>query len=164
ICAEVERQEQSCDVSSLFYLLEAQTEKPQGLCTGQDRSRGRWAAEARAMLQTIYESDSSISAEWRRRRLDSHSTAMASDPEALPAVGSTSEVGMLDWDRDSDDWEKQLQRELLLIQRQQQIQKQLLISEFQKQHQNLLRQHQAQLEEHVKVQAFIHRDPRCKNM
>uniref|UniRef100_A0A8C2PSL9 histone deacetylase n=1 Tax=Cyprinus carpio TaxID=7962 RepID=A0A8C2PSL9_CYPCA len=52
-----------------------------------------------------------------------------------------------------DDWEKQLQRELLLIQRQQQIQKQLLISEFQKQHQNLLRQHQAQLEEHVKVQS-----------
>uniref|UniRef100_A0A8C1T8R0 histone deacetylase n=2 Tax=Cyprinus carpio TaxID=7962 RepID=A0A8C1T8R0_CYPCA len=134
---------------------EAQTEKPQGLCTGQDQSRGRWAAEARAMLQTIYESDSSISAEWRRRRLDSHSTAMASDPEALPAVGSTSEVGMLDWDRDSDDWEKQLQRELLLIQRQQQIQKQLLISEFQKQHQNLLRQHQAQLEEHVKLQQAL---------
>jgi len=65
---------------------------------------------------------------------------------------------MLDWDRDSDDWEKQLQRELLLIQRQQQIQKQLLISEFQKQHQNLLRQHQAQLEEHIKVQPS-HREP-----
>ncbi len=76
-----------------------------------------------------------------------------SDSEVLSAVGSTSEVGMLDWDRDrdSDEWEKQLQRELLLIQRQQQIQKQLLISEFQKQHQNLLRQHQAQLEEHIKV-------------
>lgn len=87
-----------------------------------------------------------------------------SDSEVLSAVGSTPEVGMLDWDRDSDDWEKQLQRELLLIQRQQQIQKQLLISEFQKQHQNLLRQHQAQLEEHVKVQAFIHCDPRRKNM
>lgn len=74
-----------------------------------------------------------------------------SDSEGLSASG-TSEVSMLDWDRDSDDWEKQLQRELLLIQRQQQIQKQLLISEFQKQHQNLLRQHQAQLEEHIKVQ------------
>lgn len=74
-----------------------------------------------------------------------------SDSEGLSAVG-TSGVSMLDWDRDSDDWEKQLQRELLLIQRQQQIQKQLLISEFQKQHQNLLRQHQAQLEEHIKVQ------------
>ncbi|XP_058610492.1 histone deacetylase 9-B isoform X3 [Onychostoma macrolepis] len=62
---------------------------------------------------------------------------------------------MLDWDRDSDEWEKQLQRELLLIQRQQQIQKQLLISEFQKQHQNLLRQHQAQLEEHIKLQQAL---------
>uniref|UniRef100_A0A673HGB3 histone deacetylase n=1 Tax=Sinocyclocheilus rhinocerous TaxID=307959 RepID=A0A673HGB3_9TELE len=66
-----------------------------------------------------------------------------------------SEVGMLDWDCDSDDWEKQLQRELLLIQRQQQIQKQLLISDFQKQHQNLLRQHQAQLEEHIKLQQAL---------
>ncbi|KAL6082342.1 hypothetical protein STEG23_021497, partial [Scotinomys teguina] len=41
--------------------------------------------------------------------------------------------------------EKQLQQELLLIQQQQQIQKQLLIAEFQKQHENLTRQHQAQL-------------------
>ncbi|MGH0132758.1 UNVERIFIED_CONTAM: hypothetical protein FKN15_049961 [Acipenser sinensis] len=47
--------------------------------------------------------------------------------------------------------EKQLQQELLLIQKQQQIQKQLLITEFQKQHENLMRQHQAQLQEHVKV-------------
>ncbi|XP_016369807.1 histone deacetylase 9-B-like [Sinocyclocheilus rhinocerous] len=107
------------------------------------------------MLQTIYESDSSISAEWRRRRLDSHSTAIATDSEVLSAVGSTSGVSMLDRDRDSDEWEKQLQRELLLIQRQQQIQKQLLISEFQKQHQNLLRQHQAQLEEHIKLQQAL---------
>uniref|UniRef100_A0AAY4DAT8 histone deacetylase n=1 Tax=Denticeps clupeoides TaxID=299321 RepID=A0AAY4DAT8_9TELE len=55
------------------------------------------------------------------------------------------------WLRESDDWEWQLQKELALIQRQQHIQKQLLISEFHKQHQNLLRQHQAQLQEHVKV-------------
>ncbi|RXN01827.1 Histone deacetylase 9 [Acipenser ruthenus] len=51
--------------------------------------------------------------------------------------------------------EKQLQQELLLIQKQQQIQKQLLITEFQKQHENLMRQHQAQLQEHIK-------DPRLK--
>uniref|UniRef100_A0AAR2LTA1 histone deacetylase n=1 Tax=Pygocentrus nattereri TaxID=42514 RepID=A0AAR2LTA1_PYGNA len=50
---------------------------------------------------------------------------------------------------------RQLQRELLLIQRQQQIQKQLLISEFQKQHQALLRQHQAQLQEHIKLQQAL---------
>ncbi|XP_051948738.1 histone deacetylase 9-B-like isoform X2 [Xyrauchen texanus] len=74
--------------------------------------------------------------------------------EALSAV-DRSEVSMLDWDCDSDEWEKQLQHELLLIQRQQQIQKQLLISEFQKQHQNLLRQHQAQLEEHIKLQQAL---------
>lgn len=87
-----------------------------------------------------------------------------SDSEVLSAVGSTSGVSMLDRERDSDEWEKQLQRELLLIQRQQQIQKQLLISEFQKQHQNLLRQHQAQLEEHIKVQAIIHLDPMEKHV
>ncbi|XP_019506179.1 PREDICTED: histone deacetylase 9 isoform X6 [Hipposideros armiger] len=46
--------------------------------------------------------------------------------------------------------EKQLQQELLLIQQQQHIQKQLLIAEFQKQHENLTRQHQAQLQEHIK--------------
>ncbi|XP_055760117.1 histone deacetylase 9-B isoform X10 [Salvelinus fontinalis] len=49
-------------------------------------------------------------------------------------------------------WERQLQQELLLIQKQQQVQKQLLISEFQKQHENLTRQHQAQLQEHLKLQ------------
>uniref|UniRef100_A0A8C2M559 Histone deacetylase n=1 Tax=Cricetulus griseus TaxID=10029 RepID=A0A8C2M559_CRIGR len=48
--------------------------------------------------------------------------------------------------------EKQLQQELLLIQQQQHIQKQLLIAEFQKQHENLTRQHQAQLQEHIKLQ------------
>ncbi|XP_041421893.1 histone deacetylase 9-like isoform X2 [Xenopus laevis] len=48
--------------------------------------------------------------------------------------------------------EKQLQQELLIIKQQQQIQKQLLIAEFQKQHENLTRQHQAQLQEHLKLQ------------
>ncbi|XP_032092887.1 histone deacetylase 9 [Thamnophis elegans] len=48
--------------------------------------------------------------------------------------------------------EKQLQHELILIQHQQQIQKQLLIAEFQKQHENLTRQHQAQIQEHIKLQ------------
>ncbi|KAG2465216.1 HDAC9 deacetylase, partial [Polypterus senegalus] len=53
---------------------------------------------------------------------------------------------------DTTVWEKQLQQELQLIQKQQQIQKQLLITEFQKQHENLTRQHQAQLREHIKLQ------------
>lgn len=51
--------------------------------------------------------------------------------------------------------EKQLQQELILIQHQQQIQKQLLIAEFQKQHENLTRQHQAQIQEHIKVADFF---------
>lgn len=52
---------------------------------------------------------------------------------------------------DPNVWEQKLQQELLLIQKQQQIQKQLLINEFQKQHENLIRQHQVQLQEHLKV-------------
>ncbi|KAM9287924.1 LOW QUALITY PROTEIN: histone deacetylase 9-like [Cariama cristata] len=44
-----------------------------------------------------------------------------------------------------------LQQELLLIQQQQQIQKQLLIAEFRR-HENLTRQHQAQLQEHIRLQ------------
>ncbi|XP_066530657.1 histone deacetylase 9-B [Hoplias malabaricus] len=74
--------------------------------------------------------------------------------EVLSPV-SRSEVSMPEWERDSEEWERQLQRELMLIQRQQQIQKQLLISEFQKQHQALLRQHQAQLQEHIKLQQAL---------
>ncbi|XP_062871115.1 histone deacetylase 9-B isoform X2 [Trichomycterus rosablanca] len=74
--------------------------------------------------------------------------------EVLSPVGR-SEVSMPEWEQDSDEWERQLQQELLLIQRQQQIQKQLLIAEFQKQHQALLRQHQAQLQEHIKLQQAL---------
>ncbi|XP_036423448.1 histone deacetylase 9-B [Colossoma macropomum] len=109
------------------------------------------------MLQTIYESDTRIPAEWLRTILDTHSissTVIGSGSEVLSPV-SRSEVSMPEWERDSDEWERQLQRELLLIQRQQQIQKQLLISEFQKQHQALLRQHQAQLQEHIKLQQAL---------
>ncbi|KAM9494434.1 histone deacetylase 9-B isoform 2-T2 [Clarias gariepinus] len=109
------------------------------------------------MLQTIYESESRIPAEWLRNLLDTHSistSVIGSGSEVLSPVGR-SEVSMPEWERDSDEWERQLQRELLLIQRQQQIQKQLLIAEFQKQHQALLRQHQAQLQEHIKLQQAL---------
>ncbi|XP_058234065.1 histone deacetylase 9-B isoform X2 [Hemibagrus wyckioides] len=109
------------------------------------------------MLQTIYESESRIPAEWLRNLLDTHSissSVIGSGSELLSPVGR-SEVSMPEWERDSDEWERQLQRELLLIQRQQQIQKQLLIAEFQKQHQALLRQHQAQLQEHIKLQQAL---------
>uniref|UniRef100_A0A4W4GJW9 Histone deacetylase n=1 Tax=Electrophorus electricus TaxID=8005 RepID=A0A4W4GJW9_ELEEL len=47
--------------------------------------------------------------------------------------------------------EQQLQHELLLLKRQQELQKQLLFAEFQKQHEVLTRQHEVQLQEHLKV-------------
>uniref|UniRef100_A0A8C2DAU6 Histone deacetylase n=1 Tax=Cyprinus carpio TaxID=7962 RepID=A0A8C2DAU6_CYPCA len=48
--------------------------------------------------------------------------------------------------------EQQLQQELLALKQKQQIQRQLLIAEFQRQHEQLSRQHEAQLHEHVKHQ------------
>ncbi|KAL0184852.1 hypothetical protein M9458_020548, partial [Cirrhinus mrigala] len=52
---------------------------------------------------------------------------------------------------DSAQREQQLQQELLALKQKQQIQRQLLIAEFQRQHEQLSRQHEAQLQEHVKV-------------
>ncbi|XP_058862731.1 histone deacetylase 5 isoform X4 [Acipenser ruthenus] len=51
--------------------------------------------------------------------------------------------------------EQQLQNELLLLKQQQELQKQLLFAEFQKQHENLTRQHEVQLQEHLKQQQEI---------
>lgn len=71
--------------------------------------------------------------------------------EPLSPLDLRTDLRMLGPGSDHGLWERQLQQELLLIQKQQQIQKQLLISEFQKQHEKLTRQHQAQLQEHLKV-------------
>ncbi|KAF0032261.1 hypothetical protein F2P81_014551 [Scophthalmus maximus] len=46
--------------------------------------------------------------------------------------------------------EQQLQQELLLLKQQQELQKQLLFAEFQKKHEVLTRQHEVQLQEHLK--------------
>ncbi|XP_059812559.1 histone deacetylase 5 isoform X2 [Hypanus sabinus] len=51
--------------------------------------------------------------------------------------------------------EQQLQHELLMLKQQQQIQKQLLFAEFQKQHEHLTRQHEVQIQEHLKQQQEI---------
>ncbi|XP_056332033.1 histone deacetylase 9-B isoform X2 [Danio aesculapii] len=124
------------------------------------------------MLQTIYEADSCFSADGIGKHrlplsphdIDMHNVNNSVDikPEVPLALdpgspldlrtdvrmqGSASEVTV---------WERQLQQELLLIQKQQQIQKQLLITEFQKQHENLVRQHQAQIQEHLKLQQELH--------
>ncbi|XP_004859295.1 histone deacetylase 5 isoform X2 [Heterocephalus glaber] len=48
--------------------------------------------------------------------------------------------------------ERQLQQELAALKQQQQLQKQLLFAEFQKQHAHLTRQHEAQLQKHLQQQ------------
>ncbi|KAF7658246.1 hypothetical protein LDENG_00015610 [Lucifuga dentata] len=72
--------------------------------------------------------------------------------EPLSPLDLRTDPRMLGPGSDPGMWERQLQQELLIIQKQQQIQKQLLISEFQKQHEKLTRQHHAQLQEHLKLQ------------
>uniref|UniRef100_A0A8C8SVM7 Histone deacetylase n=1 Tax=Pelusios castaneus TaxID=367368 RepID=A0A8C8SVM7_9SAUR len=51
--------------------------------------------------------------------------------------------------------EQQLQQELLVLKQQQQLQKQLLFAEFQKQHDHLTRQHEVQLQKHLKQQEML---------
>ncbi|XP_029359185.1 histone deacetylase 9-B isoform X4 [Echeneis naucrates] len=117
------------------------------------------------MLQTIYEGESSFSTTEGRvghQQLPdpskmhnvNNSVDIKSDVplavEPLSPLDLRTDLRMLGPGSDPGLWERQLQQELLLIQKQQQIQKQLLISEFQKQHEKLTRQHQAQLQEHLK--------------
>lgn len=47
--------------------------------------------------------------------------------------------------------EQQLQQELVALKHKQQLQRQLLIAEFQRQHEQLSRQHEAQLHDHIQV-------------
>ncbi|XP_035386543.1 histone deacetylase 9-B isoform X2 [Electrophorus electricus] len=120
------------------------------------------------MLQTIYEGDSCFSADgFGKHRLplvlhdgDMHNVNNSVDvkPEVPLVLEPASPLDlrtdgrMLSLGSDPSMWERQLQQELLLIQKQQQMQKQLLIDEFQKQHESLIRQHRAQLQEHLKLQ------------
>ncbi|XP_062278393.1 histone deacetylase 9-B isoform X4 [Scomber scombrus] len=117
------------------------------------------------MLQTIYEGESSFSTTEGRvghQQLPNQSkmhnvnnsvdikpdVPLTVDP--LSPLDLRTDLRMVGPGSDPGLWERQLQQELLLIQKQQHIQKQLLISEFQKQHEKLTRQHQAQLQEHLK--------------
>uniref|UniRef100_A0A8C3A858 Histone deacetylase n=1 Tax=Cyclopterus lumpus TaxID=8103 RepID=A0A8C3A858_CYCLU len=52
--------------------------------------------------------------------------------------------------------EQQLQQELVTLKHKQQLQRQLLIAEFQRQHEQLSRQHEVQLQEHVKSCLSLH--------
>uniref|UniRef100_A0A8C2CMJ1 Histone deacetylase n=1 Tax=Cyprinus carpio TaxID=7962 RepID=A0A8C2CMJ1_CYPCA len=53
---------------------------------------------------------------------------------------------------DSTRREQQLQQEMLALKHKQQVQRQILIAEFQRKHEQLSRQHEAQLQEHMKHQ------------
>uniref|UniRef100_A0A8D1W3K6 histone deacetylase n=1 Tax=Sus scrofa TaxID=9823 RepID=A0A8D1W3K6_PIG len=118
------------------------------------------------MLQTIYETDScfpsdgvagreQLLAQQRMHSMISSVDVKSEVPVGLEPISPLdlrTDLRMMMPVVDPVVREKQLQQELLLIQQQQQIQKQLLIAEFQKQHENLTRQHQAQLQEHIKLQ------------
>ncbi|XP_039893127.1 histone deacetylase 5 isoform X2 [Simochromis diagramma] len=127
-----------------------------------------------AMLQTIYETESCFSSS----STDSHhqplellsgnrgsSAAMPTaggspgespggggggpvDLRTEPRVGSVSGGAVVD----TAMREQQLQQELILLKQQQELQKQLLFAEFQKKHEVLTRQHEVQLQEHLKQQ------------
>lgn len=127
------------------------------------------------MLQTIYETESCFSADGMSGREPSleilprtplHSIPVAVEvkpvlPGAMPSSmgggggGSPSPVelrGALAGPMDPALREQQLQQELLVLKQQQQLQKQLLFAEFQKQHDHLTRQHEVQLQKHLKQQ------------
>lgn len=56
---------------------------------------------------------------------------------------------------DSSRREQQLQQEMLALKHKQQLQRQILIVEFQRKHEQLSRQHEAQLQEHMKVRTVV---------
>ncbi|XP_041633678.1 histone deacetylase 5 isoform X2 [Cheilinus undulatus] len=70
------------------------------------------------------------------------------DLRTEPRVGSLSGGAVVD----TTLREQQLQQELVLLKQQQELQKQLLFAEFQKKHEVLTRQHEVQLQEHLKQQ------------
>ncbi|XP_072270802.1 histone deacetylase 5 isoform X2 [Pyxicephalus adspersus] len=133
------------------------------------------------MLQTIYETEPCVSSadgvKGREPALEllsraqGHSmpTAVEVTPLLSAAVPSSSSLppspGELRQEpraasgpgvaMDPVSWEQQLQQQLVLLKQQQQLQKQLLFAEFQKQHENLTRQHEVQLQKHLKQQEIL---------
>ncbi|XP_069093953.1 histone deacetylase 5 isoform X2 [Pleurodeles waltl] len=130
------------------------------------------------MLQTIYESESYFSSDGvsgREQQLELLSrsqvhTLPVTAIDVKPVLGvtmpttSSSSTSPVDLRTDLRGAvpgvdpmvrEQQLQHELLLLKQQQQLQKQLLFAEFQKQHEHLTRQHEVQLQKHLKQQQEI---------
>ncbi|XP_054615135.1 histone deacetylase 5 isoform X5 [Dunckerocampus dactyliophorus] len=90
--------------------------------------------------------------------MNSSHTAVLEVKSSLPS-GMQSPVGTANEQRggsgegvDTTLREQQLQHELVLLKQQQELQKQLLFAEFQKKHEVLTRQHEVQLQEHLKQQ------------
>ncbi|XP_074979735.1 histone deacetylase 5 isoform X1 [Caretta caretta] len=127
-----------------------------------------------AMLQTIYESESCFSSDGvsgreqslerlSRTRIHGLPVAAVDVKPALPVAmpnscGAGGPAALRPEARggapsvDPALREQQLQQELLALKQQQQLQKQLLFAEFQKQHEHLTRQHEVQLQKHLKQQ------------
>ncbi|XP_074835370.1 histone deacetylase 5 isoform X3 [Carettochelys insculpta] len=126
-----------------------------------------------AMLQTIYESESCFSSDGVSGREQSLELLSRTQIHTLPVAAvdvkpvlpvamqnscSSSPVDLRTDARasvtsvDPAVREQQLQQELLVLKQQQQLQKQLLFAEFQKQHEHLTRQHEVQLQKHLKQQ------------
>uniref|UniRef100_A0A8C2W6E6 Histone deacetylase n=1 Tax=Chinchilla lanigera TaxID=34839 RepID=A0A8C2W6E6_CHILA len=123
------------------------------------------------VLQTIYETEPSLSADGVPGREPSleilprtplHGIPVAVEVKtALPgAMPSTVGPGPVD-PTDPAMRERQLQQELAALKQQQQLQKQLLFAEFQKQHAHLTRQHEAQLQKHLQVSLAL---PFCEEL
>nr|XP_033773770.1 histone deacetylase 5 isoform X2 [Geotrypetes seraphini] len=127
------------------------------------------------MLQTIYETESCFSSDGVSGREQPLEMLSRTQIHAIPVAGidvkpvlampnssnSSSPVDLRPEPRlalpsvDPVVREQQLQHELLLLKQQQQLQKQLLFAEFQKQHEHLTRQHEVQLQKHLKQQQEI---------
>ncbi|XP_053121605.1 histone deacetylase 5 isoform X2 [Hemicordylus capensis] len=131
------------------------------------------------MLQTIYETESCFSSDGvsgrepslellSRAQIHAIPVAAVDLKPVLPAVmqsscnnNSSSSSSPVDLRMDARPSmpsvdpavrEQQLQQELLALKQQQHLQKQLLFAEFQKQHEHLTRQHEVQLQKHLKQQ------------
>uniref|UniRef100_A0A3B4AT03 Histone deacetylase n=1 Tax=Periophthalmus magnuspinnatus TaxID=409849 RepID=A0A3B4AT03_9GOBI len=121
------------------------------------------------MLQTIYETESCFSTSGADSHQplellrDSSRSSDAAVPTAEGPAGAGGPVDLRTEPRpsslsgsntavDTALREQQLQQELVLLKQQQELQKQLLFAEFQKKHEVLTRQHEVQLQEHLKQQ------------
>ncbi|XP_075950512.1 histone deacetylase 4-like isoform X3 [Anarhichas minor] len=85
-------------------------------------------------------------------RVDHHHHHQQQQQQQQQQVSSLSPPGQQSCQAGGGVREQQLQQELLTLKQKQQIQRQILIAEFQRQHEQLSRQHEVQLQEHIMQQ------------